>query len=671
MKRNFLFLILCACLATCCFALDATPTSASYLKWKPILSAEDVFKNAVTFTYIQATDKGDLFWVEQRPDEEGRCVLVQRNAQGVIRDLTPKSYSVRTRVYEYGGRSYVVKGDWIYFVNFKDQRIYRQSLQDPSKISPLTPKQNADGSLGKYMDLAVSPDENWLVFVYEKEVKRGEHPNYIAIINLKQSGVQEAKILVRGANFYKLPQFSPKGTQLGWLEWNYPYMPWDSTRLYLTKIINGKLDKQVKIPIAGSDQSSISSFTFLPDGTLYFAQDFAGKKENDPQNFYNIYRYQNGKITTVTKELGDFQYITSSGKNLLVMLERHGEPKIMLLQPNTGVRTVLANQYSDFGCLGFVTCGSLAANESGQVYAVGYLPTQPGVLVEMAPLSYTVQVLKVSDEFKLDPKALSQPMLIEFPTTDGKKSYGYFYPPVNPHYVALPGEKPPVRVLVHGGPSARTTNAFSLAKLFWTSQGFAIFDVNYRGSVGFGRQYRDALKGKWGLLEIQDVKDGLAELKRRDLISDQAVVSGGSAGGYTVQRLLTYYPDLFAAGASYYGVANLVTLQKLVHKFESHYIAELVGGTLEADPKDFYDRSPINHLNQLKAPMIIFQGSDDKVVAPENSREIARLLKSKGIEYEYYEYPGEAHGFRKKENLVDSLEKESQFFKRILVIRTH
>jgi len=666
MTKKLWLLILSVYVGTECFALDVKPPIVSYLNWRPTLSAEDVFKNVVAFTYIQASDKGDLFWVEQRPDEEGRCVLVQRDARGISKDLTPPSYSVRTRVYEYGGRPYVVKGSWVYFVNFKDQRIYRQNLQHPAEILPLTPKLNTDGSLGKYMDLTVSPDGNWLVFVYEKEVKQGENPDFLAILNLKHHGIQAARILAQGANFYKLPQFSPDGTQLGWLEWNHPYMPWDSTQLYLASIANGKLNQHTKVHIAGDEQSSISSFAFLPNGELYFAQDFAGKQENDPQNFYNIYHYKNNKITAVTQELGDFQYITSAGKDLLTILEHHGQPKLLLLQPTSGMRTALAAQYSDFGCLGFITCGSLAGGAAGQVYAVGFSPVQPSQLVEMIPTHYTTQVLKTSAAFKVDSKALSKPMLVEFRTTDGQKSYGYFYPPANPRYMPLSGEKPPVRVLVHGGPTSRTTDAFSFSKLFWTSQGFAIFDVNYRGSIGFGRQYRDALKTKWGLLEIQDVKDGLTELKRREWISDQAVVSGGSAGGYTVERLLTYYPDLFAAGASYYGVGNLITLQKLVHKFESHYLSQLVGGTLETNLKEYHDRSPIYHLDQLKAPMILFQGSDDKVVAPENSREIARLLSAKGIEHEYYEYSGEAHGFRKKENLVDSLEKEAQFFKKIL-----
>ncbi len=211
-----------------------------------------------------------------------------------------------------------------------------------------------------------------------------------------------------------------------------------------------------------------------------------------------------------------------------------------------------------------------------------------------------------------------------------------------------------------------TQAGFSNQLVFWTSQGYAVFDVNYRGSIGFGRRYRDALLGKWGIIEIQDVKDGLKYLREQNLVSDKAIVSGGSAGGYTVQRLLTFHPDLFSAGASYFGIGNLATLQKLTHKFESHYLEGLIGGTLEAKGLEYEDRSPINHLSKLKSPLIIFQGANDKIVPPENSREIAAILKKKGIEYEYYEYPGEDHGFRKKENLVDSLMKEAVFFKKVL-----
>ena len=640
-----------------CLTLNTKTKETSYLDWKPILKAKDVFKNVVTFMYLKTDDKGNLFWVEQRPGEEGRSVLVQRDANGIIKDITPKTYSVRTRVYEYGGSPYTVKGHWVYFVNFQDQRIYRQNLQDLADIIPLTPELNADGSLGKYMDLSVSPDGHWLLFVYEKEIKQGEHPNFLALLNLKDSHLQEPKILVQDANFYKTPKFSPDGTQLAWLEWNHPYMPWDSTQLYLVQFKNGEAVEKSQVHIAGADDSSISSIIFLPNGNLYYAQDFAGKKENNPENYYNIFCYTNGNKTIVTKELSDFQFITAAGNDLLVTLEHHGEPKLLLLNPENGKSKQLAAQYSDL----LFPVG----NSAGEIYVAGYSSSKPCQLLKITP-KHEVTSLRNSTDYKIDVHAVSQPTLIEFPTADGQNSYGYFYPPLNPNYKSLANEKPPVRVLVHGGPVSRTSRIFTLPKQFWTSQGIAIFDVNYRGSTGFGRFYRDALKKKWGLIEIQDVKDGLAELTRRGLINDQAVVSGGSAGGYTVDRLLTYYPDLFVAGASYYGVANLVMLQKSTHKFESHYLEQLIGGTLETNLKEYNERSPINHLDKLKAPMIIFQGSDDKVVPPENSREIARLLDKKGIYHEYYEYSGEAHGFRKKENLTDSLEKESHFFKKIL-----
>jgi dipeptidyl aminopeptidase/acylaminoacyl peptidase len=301
----------------------------------------------------------------------------------------------------------------------------------------------------------------------------------------------------------------------------------------------------------------------------------------------------------------------------------------------------------------------------GKVYLAGVGAKSTARMLEISKDGAEL-VLKKSSEQDIEAKNISEAVPVTFPTEDGKTSHGYFYPPVNCGHKAPADEKPPVRVLVHGGPVGKTSPGFSKVKLFWTSQGYAVFDVNYRGSIGYGRAYRDALLKKWGILEIQDVKDGLAYLTRHGMISSAAVVSGGSAGGYTVQRLLTFYPELFAAGASYYGIGNLLTLQELTHKYESHYLERIIGGKLETHLEEYKDRSPINHLVDLKSPMIIFQGADDKVVPPETSMEMARILKEKGISYEYQEYPGEGHGFRKKENLVDSLKKEAKFFGRVL-----
>ncbi|HWU42970.1 MAG TPA: prolyl oligopeptidase family serine peptidase [Bdellovibrio sp.] len=637
--------------------MSKKPIEKSYLDWEPVLKAEEVYQQSVGFTFLSVDEKGRLFWVENRPEENGRAVLVMKTSSGEIIDVLPKPFSARSRVFEYGGLSYVVANDWVYFVNMADQRIYKMNLGDLSKQPvPLTTEKTKDGGLGKYVDLTVSPDKRWLAFAYEKEVPQKEAVNEIGVIDLHNSQLQEATILVSGASFYKSPKFSPDGKSLAWVEWSHPYMPWDSTRLYETSFDAGKVSH--KKLVGGSDSSSISSICYNDDGELLFAADFAGKNENSFENFYNLYGHKNGIIRSITKELMDFQQIRCQANKVFVSASKEGFDRLLELNSKDGgLREIKIEP---------VAFASFVPDLAGKnIFLIGIMAKQPTQLLEIAGDGKSTTTKKSSPQ-KINENNVSEALAISFPTEDGQKAYGYFYPPVNSNYKAPSNERPPVRVILHGGPTAMTLPGFSKQLLFWTSQGYAVFDVNYRGSTGFGRKYRDALLKNWGIVEIQDVKDGLKYLKEQNLISDQAVVAGGSAGGYTVQRLLTFYPDLFSAGASYFGIGNLVTLQKLTHKYESHYLERLIGGTLETNIQEYKERSPINHLSKLKSPMIIFQGSDDKVVPPENSREMAEILKKKDITYEYYEYPGEDHGFRKKENLVDSLEKESAFFKKIL-----
>ncbi len=648
------FLILFQIILAGCASMTK-PTEKSYLDWQPVLKAEEVFQQTVGFSFLSVDDKGRLFWVENRPEESGRSVLVMKNSDGSIRDVTPKPFSTRSRVFEYGGFSYAVANDWAYFVSLSDQRIYKIDLKDPSsQPMPMTTEKNKDGSLGKYVDLTISPDGRWLTFGYEKEIPKKEAVNELGVIDLKKSELQEAKIVASGADFYKSPKFSPDGKSLAWLEWNHPYMPWDSTLLYEAKFENGSVGN--KKLIGGSKTSSISNICYLNSGELIFGADFAGNNETSFENYYNLYGHKNGKTRTITKELMDFQQIRCDSDKVFSMALKESEGHVLQIDPTNGkVREIKVD----------AVAFSAPVPSGDKFFMVGVMSKGPSQLLEL-DLNGKSKIIKKSSDQKINEDDVSEARAVSFPTEDGQKSYGYFYPPINSNYKTPTEEKPPVRVLVHGGPTSMTQPGFSKQLLFWTSQGYAVFDVNYRGSVGFGRKYRDALLKKWGIVEIQDVKDGLKYLREQNLISDKAVVSGGSAGGYTVQRLLTFYPDLFSTGASHFGIGNLVTLQKLTHKYESHYLERLIGGTLDTNLREYENRSPINHLSKLKSPMIIFQGSDDKVVPPENSREMADILKKKGVPYEYYEYPGEDHGFRKKENLVDSLDKEALFFKKIL-----
>ncbi len=636
--------------------MHSAPVTASYLTWKPVISAEEVFHATVNFSFLSGDEAGRLFWVELRPEEKGRCVIMLRTSEGEIKELLPAPFSARTRVMEYGGMPYVTSGTRVIFSNFSDQRLYAFDFARSEAPTAITPEKAADGRLMKFMQPAVSPDGRWLVAAFELEGGHNEPENAICLLDLQKKGVLEPKILVRGADFYKQPMFSPDGKSIAWLQWNHPYMPWDSTVLYCAPFAEGELNQNAICRIAGSDSEAISDFSFSREGEIRFTIDRKGADKNSVDNFFNIYSWHAGSIRRITEARHEIAWILHVEDRVLALTFNDGMPGLAWVDTENGGLTELPTPFLSISKP--VVCG--------ESLALTGTPADKPTQLALIKKNGSFEILRHTSECHISAADISRPEKISFPTSDGQSCYGYFYPPENSNYKAPEGELPPVRVLVHGGPTGMTRPGFSREHVFWTSQGYAIFDVNYRGSTGFGRAYRDALLGEWGVLEISDVKDGLNFLRQKRMIGDKAVVSGGSAGGYTVQRLLTRFPEMFAAGASYFGIGNLVTLQNLTHKFESRYLEGLLGGPMSTHRHIFEDRSPINHLVNLKSPMIIFQGSEDKVVPPENSREMAEILASKHIRHEYYEYPTEAHGFRQKANLVDSLEKEAVFFRKVL-----
>lgn len=626
-----------------------------FINWEPAITASEVFRASITFSSLSADSQGSLFWVESRPEEQGRCVLMMRNVSGEVRELIAPPFSARSRVMEYGGVPFVAGHGRVVFANFADQRLYSLNLEKTGVPQPLTPERTADGRLMKYMQPAISPDGRWLVAACELEKGSEEPMNALCVLDLHISGIQEPRILVSGADFYKMPVFSPDGARLAWLQWNHPYMPWDSTFLQIAPFADGSVDLKTIQTAAGSETSTINDFTFSRDGGLHFVMDVKGAAPDAPGNFFNLYVWRNGSVKQLTREVRDIYSLLFAREKILALIFDKGAPGLAWVDAATGKLSQLPAP--------FVSVGKPVAF-ADQIATVGTPADRPTQLV-ILKADGGVEVLREAAAAELHPDDISRAQPVSFPTEDGGTCYGYFYPPKNRRYRAPEGELPPVRVLVHGGPTGMTRPGFSRENAFWTSQGYAIFDVNYRGSFGFGRAYRDALLGQWGVLEINDVRDGLRYLRQKGLISDKATVSGGSAGGYTVQRLLTEFPEMFAAGASHFGIGNLVTLQKLTHKYESRYLEGLLGGPMSTHLHVFAERSPINHLEKLKSPMIIFQGSEDKVVPPENSREMAEILARKQIQHEYHEYQGEAHGFRQKPNLVDSLTREASFFRKI------
>jgi len=550
-----------------------------YGLWETSITPEKVFSDIVVLSETRAV--GNMtYWLELRPWEGGRIVLVRRNQDGIQKDITPEGFNVRTRVHEYGGGAFAIYEDFLYFVNFKDQRIYCQKMTTGKIPLPLTPEKNKDSSLGKYAALEVSPDGKTLVFVYEKEYGKKENENFIASLSLDIDEIREPIILAGGNDFYADPKISPSGKYISWLTWNHPKMPWDSTQLILASFDGRKVISGSEKIIAGGRNTSICQTKFDRQDRLYFVMDEAGYNAANAKNWWNLYRCSEGKIEPITakkaefgKPLGRFgnsKYdFTAEGKIICSYLEKEKE-YLARLDPASGEVEVLNIPLEGFDFLDI--------EESGNLVFVGSSPDKATSVIRLNLDSLKMSILKESSSIKVNKDNLSIPQPIEYSTRDGEASHAYFYSPTSSRFEGPDKEKPPLIVMAHGGPTNRTSAAMSLVRQFWTSQGYALLDVNYRGSTGYGRSYRDALLGKWGLIDAGDIADGVRCLITQGIVNpDQIFIRGGSAGGYAVQRVLTEFPDIFKCGASYYGIGDLETLVKLIHKFESHYLTGLIG----------------------------------------------------------------------------------------------
>ena len=638
---------------------------SSFIEWKPAISPDEVFSDVVGLSEVQVEGK-KVYWLELRPYEEGRYVIVQQDEKGKVKDITPAGFNVRTRVHEYGGGAYTVFRDSIYFVNFKDQRIYHQ-LEGSSKVIPITPSKNRDGSLGKYAHLSVSPDGKRLLFVYEKEYDDRENENFLGVLDIDSEHIAEPTIIAGGYDFYADPVFSPSGDKIAWLQWNHPHMPWDSTELMLGTFRGNALYNVKRVD--GGEGKSICLPRFDKKERLYYVMDKVVDDASSPDNWWNIYRYTDviEQITAERAEFGEPHWVFGQSNydflpdnRIIAKMVKEGRESLVIVEPEKKSLSLIENDLSNFSYI--------KTDEEGRVFFVGASSKKAQAVcsIEVNSDFKKVRVLKKSSKIEMQEEDISIPVHLSYPTKDGKEAYAFLYMPKNSKFTTPPGEKPPLLVIVHGGPTSRADDSFSFLVQFWTSGGFAVIDVNYRGSTGYGRRYRDTLISKWGLIDAEDVKDAVQYLiKQRRVDPQRIAVRGGSAGGYMVQRVMTQYPQVFKVGASYYGIGDLTTLVDETHKFESRYIDNLVGARLPEGRDQYQARSPINYLDRLKAPMIIFQGSDDRIVTPECSREVARVLKEKGIKYDYIEYKGEQHGFRSKKSKVDSLKREYKFYSEV------
>ena len=632
-------------------AIRKMPATAPYGSWKSPISAEMTARGSVGLGSIQL-DGEDVYWIESRPDEGGRCAIMRRSAGGAARDVIPPPYSARTRVHEYGGLCFWVADGAVFFSNFSDQRVYRLANGDPP--APITP---ASGARLRYADGMIDAARARLVCVREDHRGDGEPLNAVVALDLENGGAGD--VLVSGSDFYAYPAVSPDGTALAWLSWNHPNMPWDETELWTADILaDGSLGAPKKL--AGARGESIFQPEWSPDGALHFVSDRTG--------WWNLYRLRGGEAEALAPMSAEFgspawtlgarTYAFESAERIACEYVQDGAWRLAMLDTRTTALVPVESPYSE------MSRGDIRA-AAGRIVLEAASPSLPNALISLDPDGGKVEILRRSSAAAVDERFLSSPQAIEFETAGGETARAFHYPPRSADFSAPEGESPPLIVISHGGPTGAASTAFNPSYQFWTSRGIAVVDVNYGGSAGYGTAYRRRLNGNWGIVDVDDCVNAALHLARAGKAdAERLIIRGGSAGGYTTLAALAFR-DVFSAGASYYGVSDLSALARDTHKFESRYLDSLIGAYPER--RDLYEsRSPIRHADRLSCPIILFQGMEDEVVPPSQSETMANALRRNGIPMAYVAFEGEQHGFRKSENIIRALEAELHFYARIL-----
>lgn len=588
-------------------------------------------------------DGEDIYWIETRRLEGGRAVIFRRSVSGEVAEILPPPYGARSRVHEYGGGAYAVSAGTVYFSHGFDGRLYRI---DPGLVPrPITSEDDL-----RYGDLQFDPSRNLLLTVREDHRHPGRPVNTLVAVDGEGKG--PAGVLFSGEDFYAAPRLSHDGARIAFLSWNLPDMPWDGTELWVAEL-DGRGSPISSRRIAGGRNESIFQPQWSPSGELYFVSDRTG--------WWNIYRWTGKEIVPVCPSsaefglplwsLGSSIYAFTGPNRIVAAFRRKGIWRLGVISlPGGRLREVDT---------GYTEITGLQGRPGSAVFLAASPRTLP-VLVEYSPEKGRVEALGEREE-SIDTGLLSLPVAIEFPTGDGRTAYGFFYPPHHPGFRLPPGELPPLLVVPHTGPTGAASSALSLKTQYWTSRGFAVLEVNYRGSVGYGRPYREELDGRWGEADAEDCWNGAKWLAGKGLVDPgRMAIRGSSAGGFTALHSLAR-EGVFRAGAVYYGVSDLELLAADDHKFESGYLYRLIGPYPERC--DLYRaRSPVNFAGRISAPVIFFQGLDDRVVPPEQTARMVRALQEKKIPAEAIYFPGEGHGFRDGETIRRALEAEHDFY---------
>lgn len=642
--------------------------------WPSPIDAADLVTGVAIPTDLWADESGTVWWSQTRPDQGGRIEIVRRDPDGTVHDdVLPADFNVRSAVHEYGGGAWWVDRGTVFATSWADQRLYR--IEPGREPVPLTPEPQVLRGL-RYADGRVTPDGRTIICVRESHDAEagvdGVRNEIVALPAVPETDTPpEPSVLVSGFDFVAAPRISPDGTRLAWLTWSCPNMPWDATVLWVAQIqpLGGDVDSgQCRLvrpcPLAGGGGEALVQPEWGADGALYVV--------SDRSNWWNLYHVKgveklrtrlipvhpvDAEVALPAWELGQSRYVV--GADGTVTFTYSGPDGAHLVRvPRDGEASDEVLPYLRLTALRHVRDG-------GGLVAIAAQETAEPAVVELGPRAGggrpRTTVLRAPRDLGLDPALISKPQRVRFPSARGRTAYGWLYLPANPAAAGLPDERPPLLVSIHGGPTGAADPSFKLGVQFWTSRGFAVVDVDYGGSTGLGRSYRRLLDHAWGVVDVEDACAAASWLADEDLVDGgRLAIRGGSAGGYTTLAALATR-EVFSAGASHFGVADLAALAKDTHKFESRYLDRLVGPL--PDAADIYtQRSPLTHVDGFDRPLIVLQGAEDAIVPPAQAELIVDALNAKGVPHAYLLFPGEQHGFRRAENIIRAVEAELSFY---------
>jgi dipeptidyl aminopeptidase/acylaminoacyl peptidase len=634
---------------------------APYGSWKSPITSDLIVAQAIGLSEVRL-DGGIVYWLEGRPQEQGRSVVVRAGSSGGENsDVTPMPFNVRTRVHEYGGGAWTVADGVLYFSNFADGRLYRQAGGEV-EARPLTLAPSGQLGAWRFADGVIDQVRNRWIGVREDHTLGSEPVNAIVAVDLARPGAEPARILVGGHDFFSSPRLSPDGRRLLWIAWDHPNMPWNGTTLYLAELDEEGLTAGEPELIAGGPAESVFQPEWSPDGgTIVFISDRSG--------WWNLHRFELATralrpIAPMAVEFGQPQwvfgmstYAFAGPDRIVCTYSEAGLGQIAVIDLATETLRTLEAPFTQFA--------SVRA-DGDQVVTVAGAPSLPVSIVEFDLNTGQHRTLKKATDIldRTDQRTaayLTAVEALEFPTTRGKTAFGLFYRPHNPDYAGPAEEKPPLLVRCHGGPTSAASSTLSLGIQYWTSRGIAVLDVNYGGSTGFGRAYRERLHRNWGVVDVDDCVNGARFLIEQGLVdAKRVVISGGSAGGYTTLAALAFR-DFFQGGASHYGVSDVAALARDTHKFESRYLDWLIGPYPEEEAL-YRERSPLFHAERLSKPVIFFQGDEDAVVPPNQTEAMVAALRRNGRPVGYFLFSGEQHGFRQAANIKRALDAELYFY---------